>query len=144
MKMRKLIASLSLLMALLMAFLMGPTLPATRAWTQAVGGAEGARPVTGDPGMSWMLVADEPEFRVLRDYAEPGATRRVHSHDATYHVFVLVTGQLRLTIEGDNPVDVTQGQILHLQGGAKHTFTNTGDATATIVEVFGKAPATRP
>jgi hypothetical protein len=35
---------------------------------------------------------DRPEFRVLRDYAAPGATRRMHSHDAaTYHVFVLVT-----------------------------------------------------
>ena len=55
------------------------------------------RPVTGDPGMAWMLVTHEPEFRVLRDYAEPGATRRVHSHDATYHVFVLATGQLCLS-----------------------------------------------
>ena len=40
------------------------TLYAASAWTQAVGGAEGARPVTGDPGMSWMLVADQCEFRV--------------------------------------------------------------------------------
>ena len=87
MKMRMLIASLSLLMALLMALLTGLTLPSTRAWTQAVGGAEGARPVTGDPGMSWMLVADEPEFRVLRDYAEPGATRR----DASTHTTRRIT-----------------------------------------------------
>ncbi len=122
--------------------LMVLALSATSAWTQAVGGAERARPVTGDPGVSWMLVTDQPEFRVLRDYAEPGATRRLHSHDdATYHVFVFVTGQLRLTIEGENPVDVTQGQVLHLEGGAKHTFTNTGKVTATIVEVFGRAPA---
>ena len=83
MKMRMLIASLSVLMGL--------TVPAPRAWTQAVGGAEGARPVTGDPGMSWMLVADEPEFRVLRDYAEPGATRRDHSHDATTHTTRRIT-----------------------------------------------------
>ena len=75
MKMRMLIASLSVLMGL--------TVPAPRAWTQAVGGAEGARPVTGDPGMSWMLVADEPEFRVLRDYAEPGATRPLTRRDVS-------------------------------------------------------------
>jgi len=110
------------------------------AFLQAVGGAEQARPVAGDPGISSMVVVDRPEFRVLRDYAEPGATRRMHSHDdTTYHVFTLVTGQLRLTIDGEPPQDVKQGQVLTLKGGAKHTFTNTGTATATIVEVFGKA-----
>jgi quercetin dioxygenase-like cupin family protein len=109
---------------------------------QAVGGAEQARPVAGDPGISSMVVMNEPEYRVLRDYAEPGATRRMHSHDdATWHVFTLVTGQLRLTVEGEKPVDVTQGQGLSLKGGAKHTFTHTGTVTATIVEVFGKAAA---
>ncbi len=107
---------------------------------QAVGGAEQARPVAGDPGISSMVVMNQTEYRVLRDYAEPGATRRMHSHDdATWHVFTLVTGQLRLTIEGEKPVDVSQGQVLSLKGGAKHTFTNTGTVAATIVEVFGKA-----
>src|SRR5712692_10485328 len=107
---------------------------------QAVGGAEKARPVAGDPGVSTMLVMDQPQFRVLRDYAEPGATRRMHSHDdATWHVFTLVTGQLLLTIAGESPVEVTQGQVLYLKGGARHTFKNTGTVAATIVEVFGKA-----
>src|SRR5712692_2728594 len=116
-------------------------LTAGRASAQAVGGAEKARPVAGDPGLSTMLVLDQPQFRVLRDYAEPGATRRMHSHDdATWHVFTLVTGQLLLTIEGENPVEVAQGQVLYLKGGAKHTFKNTGSVAATIVEVFGKAP----
>ncbi len=108
---------------------------------QAVGGADKARPVAGDPGISSMVVMDQPEFRVLRDYAEPGAIRRMHSHDdATWHVFTLVTGQLLLTVDGEPPVEVAQGQVLNLKGGAKHTFKNTGTATATIVEVFGKAP----
>jgi quercetin dioxygenase-like cupin family protein len=106
---------------------------------QAVAGAERARPVTGDPGVSSMVVIDRPEFRVLRDYAEPGATRRMHSHDdATYQVFVLITGQLLLTIDGESPVEVTPGQALFLKGGAKHTFKNTGTVAATIVEVFGR------
>ena len=110
------------------------------AFAQAVGGAEQARPVAGDPGVSSMMVTTQPQFRVLRDYAEPGAVRRIHSHDdATWHVFVLVTGQLTLTVEGEEPVNVTQGQVLTLKGGAKHTFKNTGSVTATIVEVFGRA-----
>jgi len=114
-------------------------LNAAGVWAQAVGGAERAKPVQGDPGISSMVVIDQPEFRVLRDYAEPGATRRMHSHnDATYHVFMLVTGQLQLVIEGENPIDVTPGQVVTLKGGVRHTFTNSGKVTATIVEVFGK------
>jgi quercetin dioxygenase-like cupin family protein len=118
-------------------FVLSSAVPAA---AQAVGGAEKARPVTGDPGMSTMLVVDQPQFRILRDYAEPGAVRRMHSHDdAAWHVFVLVTGQLLLTIDGDAPVEVAQGQVLSLKGAVKHTFKNTGTVAATIVEVFGKA-----
>ncbi len=107
---------------------------------QAVGGAEKARPVAGDPGISSMVVMDEPDFRVLRDYAEPGATRRLHSHDdVKWIVFTLVTGKLSLTIEDQAPVEVTQGQVINLKGTTKHTFKNVGTETATIVEVFGKA-----
>jgi quercetin dioxygenase-like cupin family protein len=114
---------------------------ASRADAQALGEPEKARPVQGDPGISSMVLMDLPQFRVLRDYAEPGATRRMHQHaDATYHVFVLLTGQLNVTVEGESPVDVTPGQVLSLKGGAMHTFKNTGTVIATIVEVFGKAP----
>lgn len=120
--------------------LLALSVPAASA--QAVAGAERARPVTGDPGISSMVVMDRPELRVLRDYAEPGATRRLHSHDnTTWHVFVLVTGQLLLTVEGEAPVEVTPGEALYLKGGARHTFKNTGSVAATIVEVFGRAPA---
>lgn len=106
---------------------------------QAVGGPEKGKPVTGDPGISSMNVMERPEFRVLRDWAEPGAVRRMHNHpNTTYHVFTVVTGQLRLTIEGKEPIEVKQGDVVDLPGGANHTFVNTGTVTATIVEVFGK------
>lgn len=130
--------------ALRMLLLVVPVLALTAASAaaQAVAGPEKARPVQGDPGISSMVVIDQPAFRVLRDYAEPGATRRMHSHnDAAYHVFVLVTGELQLTVDGSEPVKVTPGEALSLAGGARHTFTNTGTVAATIVEVFGKAPA---
>ena len=88
-----------------------------------------------------MVVMDQPQFRVLRDYAEPGAMRRMHAHDdATWHVFTLVTGPLLLTTDGESPVEVSLGQVVTLRGGAKHTFKNTGTVAATIVDVFGKAP----
>lgn len=108
-------------------------------WAQAVGGAEKARPVPGDPGLSSMVVMDQPEFSVLRDYAEPGATRRMHSHDTVkWIVFTLVTGKLILTFEGQAPIEVEPGQVLHFKGTARHTFKNVANVTATIVEVFGK------
>ena len=107
---------------------------------QAVGSSDGARPVQGDPGISSMLVLEDPAYRVLRDYAEPGATRRMHAHStATYQVFMLVTGKIRLTVEGQDAVDVLPGEVVSLPGGASHTFTNTGEVIATIVEVFGKS-----
>ena len=59
--------------------------------------------------------------------------------DSTNHVFTLETGQLVLTVEGEPPLEVTQGQVVSLEGGVMHTFTNKGSVTATIVEVFGKA-----
>jgi quercetin dioxygenase-like cupin family protein len=112
---------------------------------QAVGqGSDKARAVTGDPGVSSMVVLDQPTFRVLRDFAEPGAVRRLHRHaDVTYHVMTVVTGSLRVTSEGGTPVDVTAGDVLNLQAGVMHTFTNIGPVTATIVEVFGKAAPAR-
>lgn len=114
-------------------------LPATAGWAQAVGGVEKARPVAGDPGVSSMVVVDQPEFSVLRDYAEPGATRRMHSHDTVkWIVFTLVTGRLVLTFEGEAPIEVEPGQVLHFKGTARHTFKNVANATSTIVEVFGK------
>jgi quercetin dioxygenase-like cupin family protein len=120
------------------------SLASSDAVAQAVAGPERAKPVQGDPGISSMVVLNLPEFRVLRDYAEPGATRRMHSHDdATYHVFVLVTGRLRLTVEGEPPVEVNPGEALSLKGGARHTFVNIGDVPSTIVEVFGKGTPAR-
>lgn len=118
------------------------TVVTTSAWAQAVAHPEQAKPVTGDPGISSSQVLSEPQYRVLRDYAEPGATRRMHNHpDATFHVFVLITGKLRLTVEGQAPVEVNPGEALPLKGGVLHTFTNIGTQIATVVEVFGKAPA---
>jgi quercetin dioxygenase-like cupin family protein len=116
------------------------TVLAPAGWAQAVGGAEKARPVAGDPGISSMVVMDQPEFSVLRDYAEPGAARRMHSHDnVKWIVFTLVTGRLVLTFEGEAPIDVEPGQVLHFKGTARHTFKNIANVTATVVEVFGKA-----
>ena len=109
---------------------------------QAVGGPEKGRPTPDkEPGITTMQVMDRPAFRVLRDWAEPGSTRIMHSHPGnTYHVFTLVTGELTLTIEGQAPIEVKSGDVVEIAPGARHTFTNPGKVAATIVEVFGKTP----
>ena len=104
-----------------------------------------AQPVKGDSGISSMwALPDDSAFSVARDYAEPGATRRMHNHpEFSYHVFILLSGTLRLTVEGEEPKEVHAGEVLRIKAAANHTFTNIGTVVATIVEVFGKphAPA---
>jgi quercetin dioxygenase-like cupin family protein len=108
---------------------------------QAIGGAPIARPVQGDPGVYASRVLEEPAFRALRNYAEPGATRSLHSHDdVTFHVFILLTGTVRFQIAGTDPRVVGAGEIVSVPVGADHTFTNIGNETATFVEVFGTDP----
>ena len=45
-----------------------------------------------------------------------------------------------MTVEGKSPVDITPGQVVSLPGGAKHTFTNTAEVTATIVGLRSSFP----
>ena len=71
---------------------------APEAGAQALGDRSVTRPVAGDPGLFSGQVLNEPQYRVLRDYAEPGATRRMHNHpEATFHVLVLLSGRLRIS-----------------------------------------------
>ena len=87
-----------------------------------------------------MVMADTPRYRMLRVFAEPGATRRMHHHeDMAWHVVTLATGKIVLTVEGQAPQEIVAGQSVVLKGGVQHTFTNNGAERATIVEVFGKA-----
>jgi len=113
--------------------------PSAFVWGQLAGARWWAIPLAEDPGVSWILLTETPRYRVLRDFAEPGATRRMHHHaDATWHVLTVATGKLVLTVEGEPPVELTAGQSRSLEGGVQHTFTSVGPETATIVEVFGK------
>lgn len=102
-------------------------------------------PVKEDPGISsmWQFI-DDSTFSVTRDFAEPGATRRMHKHpEFSYHVLVLLSGALRLTVEGEAPREMRPGEVVRIPAAAMHTFTNTSTVVATLVEVFGKprAPA---
>jgi quercetin dioxygenase-like cupin family protein len=85
-----------------------------------------------------MVVMDQEAFRVLRDFFEPGAMRTMHAHESAYHVMTVITGTLRIGFEGAAPIEVTQGEVLHLDGGVRHSIENIGTNTATLIEVFDK------
>ncbi len=103
-------------------------------------GETAMRPV--EPGVASMIVMDRPDVRVLRNTCDPGGTRRVHQHDnISYHLFILIAGELQMTIASDPPIDVKPGQVLYLKPSVPHSFTNKGKETALMVEVFGKPAA---
>ena len=104
-------------------------------------GETARRDVRDNPGVSSMVVMERPAFRVLRDFFEPGAVRVMHTHESAYHVITGITGTLRIEIEGAASVDVAPGEVLHLEGGVRHSIENIGAVPATIVEVFGKIDA---
>jgi len=101
-------------------------------------GETARRAVTDNPGVSSMVVMDQEAFRVLRDFFEPGAMRTMHAHESAYHVMTVITGTLRIGFEGAAPIEVTQGEVLHLDGGVRHSIENIGTNTATLIEVLDK------
>ena len=93
-----------------LAFVALALVPAVLLVLQLFGGRR-AIPVAEDPGIAWTLLAERPGYRVLLDYANSGATRRMHHHaDATWHVLTVASGRLVLTIEGKPPVELAAGQ----------------------------------
>lgn len=136
MKRRALVVTAVVAVALLPALLYVAQLGGARWW---------AIPLAEDPGISWMVLTEAPGYRVLRDFARPGATRQMHHHaDASWHVLTVTTGTITLAVEGQPPMEVPPGRPILLSGGVMHSFTNAGTEVATIVEVFGKAQRARP
>ena len=87
-------------------------------------------------GISNAAILNQSGARVLRVDVEPNGVRTVHSHDdVDFHLFVLVTGTVRLDVAG-KPLELGPWQAHFIKGGTKHGFVNTGPTTATAMEVF--------
>jgi quercetin dioxygenase-like cupin family protein len=107
---------------------------------QAPSSAQAGVPTTreADPGVFTTPVLDRAEMRASRLEVRPEGTRRVHQHDdVQFHLFIPVSGSIRLTRNGE-AIDVVVGQVYFLDKGRLHTFTNAGTSNATAVEVFVK------
>jgi quercetin dioxygenase-like cupin family protein len=92
-----------------------------------------------DPGVRPTRLIDRAEVRVSRVEIQPGATRRVHTHDdVEYHLWIPIEGQLQLTIGSDAPVAAASGQAFFLKRGTPHGFKNVGTTPAAVFEIFVK------
>jgi hypothetical protein len=69
---------------------------------------------------------DRAEVRILRVEIQPGAVRRVHTHDdVRFHLFLPLSGAIELTIASAKPVKATVGQAYYLEKGARPTGSRT-------------------
>jgi quercetin dioxygenase-like cupin family protein len=94
---------------------------------------------TQDPGFARAVLMDRAEVRILRVEIQPGAVRRVHTHnDVPFHLFLPVSGEIELTISS-KAVKAAVGQAYFLEKGTPHGFRNTGTAPAMALEVFVRA-----
>lgn len=99
------------------------------------------RPVTGagNVGVSNAVLRDQPEVRALRVVVDAGGTRVMHSHnDVKFHLFVPLTGAMRLDLEGGQAVDVPPWQPYYMKAGTQHGFRNGGSSPVDIMEIFVK------
>src|SRR5262252_7794707 len=91
---------------------------------QAPSPAQAGAPATreADPGVFTTTVLDRAEVRASRLEVKPGGTRRVHQHDdVQFHLFIPVSGSIRLTRNGE-AIDAVVGQVYFLDKGTPHTF----------------------
>jgi quercetin dioxygenase-like cupin family protein len=96
-------------------------------------------PGEADPGVRPTRMIDRAEVRVSRVELQPGATRRVHTHDdVEYHLWIPIEGQLQITIGTEPPVAAASGQAFFMQRGTPHGFKNVGTTRGAVVEVFIK------
>jgi quercetin dioxygenase-like cupin family protein len=82
---------------------------------------------------------DRDEVRVSRVELQPGATRRVHTHDdVVYHLWVPIEGTLEITIGSAAPARAVSGQAFFMNRGTPHGFKNIGATPGAALEVFVK------
>ena len=99
--------------------------------------------VEADPGVRAIRMIDRAEVRASRVELQPGATRRVHTHeDVVYHLWIPIEGTLEITIGGTAPVSARSGQAFFMTKGTAHVFKNKGASTAAALEIFIKTVTT--
>jgi quercetin dioxygenase-like cupin family protein len=91
------------------------------------------------PGVKPVRQIDRAEVRITRVELQPGAVRRMHTHnDVRFHLFIPAAGEIELTIGSARPVEAAPGQAYFMETGTMHGFRNIGSTPAMVMEVFVK------
>lgn len=91
---------------------------------------------TQDAGVARAVLLDKPQVRVLRLEIQPGATRKMHTHDdVRFHLFLPIAGSIEFT-KGTEKTAAVPGQVFYMDKGTLHGFRNTGTSVAMAFEVF--------
>jgi quercetin dioxygenase-like cupin family protein len=88
----------------------------------------------GQNNWSQQIILDDEES-VTYNSGGPGAkiTRRMHPDTPT--VFVIIAGNLRFSVEGQQPVTATKSGIIHIMKDTLYSADVTGDQNALWIEV---------
>jgi len=111
------------------------------AQTPGTAGALVLNPIaaTSGKGISNVALINRDEIRVLRVDVAPGGVRNVHSHDdMQYHLFIPTSAGMQFEMDGATPAQMVAWQAQFVKGGTRHGFTNQGQSTVTVVEIFVK------
>lgn len=93
----------------------------------------------GNTGISNAVLRDQQDIRVIRVVVEPGGTRAMHAHnDVKFHLFVPISGAMKLDLDGGQAVDVPAWQPYYMKAGTQHGFHNAGAGPVEIMEIFVK------
>ncbi len=80
-------------------------------------------------------IIKDPEQDVTYNSGAPGFHYAERLHPDTPSVFVVIAGELRLTVEGQQPVTATRGAILNIMKATIFSFDVAGTQNALWVEV---------
>ena len=80
-------------------------------------------------------IIKDPEHDVTYNSGAPGFHFAERLHPDTPTVFVVIAGQARFTVEGQEPVTATRGSILNIMKSTIFSFDVTGTQNALWVEV---------
>src|SRR5512141_319946 len=101
--------------------LVTPVLLAASFSVAALGQIPGPAAVpTQDAGVARAVLLDKPQVRVLRVEIQPGATRKMHTHDdVRFHLFLPITGAIEFA-KGSEKTDAVPGQVFYMDKGTLH------------------------
>lgn len=93
-------------------------------------------------GLQYRLIFDAKERRLLTNYVNvvPGGNTRSHSHDWE-HVSYVIEGEGVLESGEGKILKISAGTAVHIPGGERHCFRNTGTETLVIFGVLGPMPS---